>query len=152
MAWYNHFTVVSSRCRVHVSQPTLTSTGNQFCAVALTGASSDITTATSSLAELSEKLEPSKFDFGMVGTANNSKSILYTSKWINFDGKTFFGKSLDVLYADFQGNASTSPVEQAFFNIIVGAWDESADTDTVRALVEIEYKARFSEPKLLPVS
>lgn len=151
MAYFNHFTVVGSRFRVHCSQPTLTSTGNQFCAVALTGASGDFTTVTT-LGEVIEAVAPESRDWGFVGTANNSKSICFTSKWIKFDAQKFFGKPLNVLYSDFQGSASSSPAELAFFNILVGAWDRTSDTDTVHLQVEVEYMARFSEPKLLPGS
>jgi len=151
MTWYNHFTVVSSRFRVTISQPTLTSTGNQFAAVCLTGASSDVTTTTS-LDELFETKQTKLWDWGFIGTANYSKSLAFTSKWIRFNSKEFFGKKPDVLYADFQGNASNSPVELAFFNLIVGSWDASADTDSVRCLIEIEFDSLFSEPKPLPSS
>jgi len=151
MAFYNHFTVMESRCRIHVSQPTLTSTGNQFAALFLSGASSDYTIS-SSLTDLAETLPAKLLDWGFVGSANNSKSLCFDSQWIKFDPKEFFGKKVDVLYADFQGSASASPVEQAFFNILVGAWDRSADTDTVQCLVELEFVAAFSEPKPLPSS
>lgn len=151
MAFYNHFTVVSSRARIHVSQPTATTTGNQFALLCLTGASADISVSTA-LSDYCEIIDPSIRDWGLLGTLNNGRSAMFESKWIKFDAKKFFGKQLNVLYADFQGSASSSPVEQAFFNVVVGAWDGSSDTDAVRALVEIEFFARFSEPKPLPAS
>lgn len=151
MALYNHFTVVASRARVHISQPTLTGTGNQFCVIALVGASSDFNTTTT-LSDYVECVEKNRMDWGIVGTSSNSRSVMFTSKWINFNAKQFFGKKPDVLYADFQGSASASPVEQAFFNVMVGAWDGSSDTDVLRCFIEIEYTARFSEPKPLPAS
>lgn len=151
MAYYNHFTVVHSRMRVHVSTPTLTSTGNQYVAVCLTGASGDVS-STTTLTDILETIPDTNRDWGMVGTANNGRSVMYDSKWITFDAKRFFGKNLDVLYSDFQGSASGSPAELAFFNIFVGAYDRTSDTDAVQVVVELEYTARFSEPKLLPSS
>lgn len=151
MAFYNHFTVVKSRFRVTVSQPTLTSTGNQFVAVYLSGASGDYTTSTG-LSTIIETIPERLRDWGFVGTANNSVSQHYRSKWIPFDMVSFFGKQANVLNANFQGTTSSSPAEQAFFNITVGSWDQSSDTDSVRIQVEIEFTAMFSEPKPLPAS
>jgi len=153
MLWYNHFSVLRSRCRITASQPTLTSTGLQVAGLALSGGTGDVPGLIGyGLDALLEGLPEQQVEWGFCGTTGNSVTTRFKSQWMEFDSKQFFGKKVDVLNANFQGSTSASPVEQAFFTAFVGAWDGASDTDSIRFLVEIEFDAVFSEPKPLPAS
>lgn len=71
-----------------------------------------------------------------------------------FSTKKFYSdKGIKSTYnAELSGDASSNPADQAYFIVMVGPFTSLQDVGALPCIVEIEYTAKFFEPKELPFS
>lgn len=141
--FYNHYTVVGSRCKATFYANTSTA-GDVSNNVVCIGLHDDPILPVTTPAGLYE--QPQLVTTAL-GTADGNRAIANLSK--NFSAKRFFGTKYINGVDQYQGNIGVSdPVEQALFGIHCG----SAGTGNPTAIdvkVEIEYIAVLQEPKNL---
>ena len=141
MTMYNHYQVLGARIRVSVATGQISDA--HFIAVKV----DDNTTLTSTSPQL--LLEQPNMTRKLVSNTNQSTIIT-----ANFSATKFWKlKNLSGQYnSELVGDVAANPIDSAFFNIIIGPYTATQDLASLPCIVEIEYIAKFFEPKDLPSS
>lgn len=140
---YNHFTVIGARVKWTISR---TGGGNgQQVLYIVPWINDDSATSITDIATLAEQtnarirtLEPG----GGNSVTGNNRSIVSQK----FSAKKFFG-NFTVTQAQYKGNASSSPSEQAVFQLSMSTNGLAAENVNVDVLVEVSYIAVWTEPR-----
>ncbi len=145
MAMYNHYTVVGSKCVVKMAS----SQAIPFYAgIMLRPDPTPISLNTDALLEQpGNKMK--LIGYGQSGTSGGPNYMK-----CNFSTRKFFTKNRGAIVEDFalRGDASTNPLEQAYYHVLLQPQFITDDLGTQGFTVEIEYSVVFTEPKLLPQS
>lgn len=148
MAFYDHYTVTHARCRVRMANVTTSNVAPAYFDVCLTDNS-----ATFSGMAVESFLE-SRFAHGdtmkSVGTERNYFGY---DPWreVHFDAKKFFTTKDIIGDANYQGNTSANPTEQAFFHVVVAS-PGATDPANITLLCVIDYIAVLTEPTNIAAS
>lgn len=142
MALYNHFTVLGSKITVNIA--TSQYADGIVLGIKLDDVSGIMTTEPAKLLEL-------PYFKRVISNNNSTRNMSITH---SFSAKKFFGdKMLAKSYNDtLSGSYANSPVDMAYFNICVAPFTSAQDIPSLPLLVEVEYIAKFFEPKDLPSS
>lgn len=144
MLFYDHYTVISSKCSVKYFDDAGTAAIPAYFDVILT----DAGTTASSFANVNDFIE-SRFAHGTtmkaVGAPFNYNSV---NPWRRtmFNAKRFFHKKAIVGASQYRGDASANPAEQAYYEVICAAINGN-DPAPVNLLVVIDFIAVLTEPK-----
>lgn len=141
MAMYNHYQVLGARIKVSVATSQIADA--HFIAIKV----DDNTALTSTNPWL--LLEQPNLKRKLVSNTNQS-TILSAS----FSAQKFWKlKNLSGQYnSELVGDLASNPVDSAFFNILIGPYTTTQDLASLPCIVEIEYIAKFFEPKDLASS
>lgn len=144
MLFYNHYTVIASRCRAKFFASTGSNVVPAYFDVMLT----DNGTTASGFASKTDFIE-SRFAHGdtmlQIGTERGYSAV---NPWREqrFGAKKFFGKK-DIVGDDlYRGTTASNPTEQAFFEIVLSSIAGN-NPGTLDVLVVIDYIAVLTEPK-----
>jgi len=143
MALYYHFTVLGAKCRVTFYQKTDNSQ-KVLCYVGLKD-SSAFQMATN-FTTVTEQAKVKWRMLGDKGAANSSVAITKT-----FSPTKFFGiTKSNMNESQYEGTTSGDPVEGAYFEVGTVNVDESSSTQPlVRAIIQIDYFAKFHGPRAI---
>lgn len=140
MALYNHFTVIGAKIRFKVAVP---SNNDQPFIMAI---HLDDDIAVTEGANVTALMEQSRTRRKIIAKPSNASGreleLTHT-----FSAKRFFSLRSITGEADYNGDASTSPAEQAYFHCMIMPMDATSDLSSYSCFVEIEYTAVFTEPK-----
>lgn len=142
MLFYDHFTVISSKCTVEFYNPSTTLP--TYIGIMLR----DSVTSYTGMAQGTALMEPG-FKRKLVGTAANVATGTVT---MDFNAKQFFHKSGIVGESDYMGSTSGNPAEQAYFHVILAPQNNTDDIGSSPINITIEYNIVLSEPKMLSAS
>lgn len=142
MAFYDHFTVLGSKCIVRAWNGTAASPAVAFINL---NDNSSISATLSTIAELNNT---TRKPLALSAAGGSIQTILSRS----FSAKRFFGNRNPMADDEQSGSASSSPTERAYY--IVGCYplDHAADLGNITVEVEIQYTAMFHERKDLTQS
>lgn len=150
MAQYDHFTVVGSRITVEDCPIGAGGVNPAYFGIYLSDNGSSVTGHTigsTGMADLLESRTTGPYTIaGLSGQAGNRKIIRR-----NFSAKKFFRKKCLVGDSLYRGTVTSSPAEQAFFEV----WCASIhgnDPGSIRVRVTVDYMVVFTERKYLGLS
>lgn len=139
MNMYHHFTVIGAKCKV-----TWANLSDQpiQCGISLL-ASPSLTTTNRSI----ENGQTILANIAPLGAGGSIKTLTY-----KFSSSKFFGRSSILSEDDFRGDASTDPVDQAYFHCWCRDIGNTVGDKNLKITATIEYIAVFTEPAHLPTS
>jgi len=145
MLMYNHYTVVGSQCRVKLAS---SQSIPMFAGIMLRPDPTPISLTTTDL------LEQPGNRMKLIGYGQNGSGGGTNYMKCNFSTRKFFTKNRGAIVEDFalRGDATTNPLEQAYYHVMLQPQFVTDDLGTQGLTVEIEYYVVFTEPKILPSS
>lgn len=140
MNLYNHFTVIGAKIRFRVSVPS----NNDVPFIMAIHLDDDI--AVTEAANITALMEQSRTRRKIISKPSNAtgNELQITH---SFSAKKFFSLKAITGEADYNGDASAGPAEQAYFHCMIMPMDATTDLSSYSCFVEIEYLAVFTEPK-----
>lgn len=148
MLYFDHYTVVASRCRARFTPNTTGNVTPGYFDVQLT----DSGTQTAAYTNVLHFLE-SSFSRGATKQIGTERNYVGWSPWCSksFSAKKFFKKGSVTSDTTLQGSKTTNPSEQAYYEVIVGSIGAN-DPSPMNIMVMIDYWAVLKEPSLAPPS
>lgn len=140
MTLYNHYTVVGSRIRVYLINPT------SACMIGVK--LSDGTTVASAVSQL---LEQPGYKKRMITHADQAEKTGISHTYSTYK---FFRRSKVNIMADdsLKGSSASNPSELAYYNVVLGPLVSGTDLPAAWIHVTIDYTAIFHGPRELPTS
>lgn len=146
MTWFDHYTVIGSKITVTVFNNGTTHNTPGYVTVLL----SDSGTAAGSYSSIEHMMEgKQRGNVVCGGLGNPAPTFKYAHK--KFSAKKFFHKKALVGASQYRGDASNNPTEGAYFEVVAASMVGN-DPGPITCLVNIEYIAVFTEPKLVAQS
>lgn len=144
MTFYNRFTVIGAKITaVFATNDAANNTALQVSGIILRN-------TTGALGSTDQIMEQPDCNYKYLGQPTSANGIVRVSK--SFSAKKWFTVK-DVLDEDdLSGDASTDPVEQAYFTVWTGAQVLTTNPQPVAVNVIVEYVAVLHDPKLLSQS
>lgn len=142
MAFYDHYTVLGSKCIVRFWNGTAASPAIGFINL------NDDSTMSTTLSTIAEQPNTKRRALAISGAGGSTQVVL--SK--GFSAKRFFGNKNPMGDDEQAGSAAANPTEQAYY--ICGAYplDHAADLGNISMEVEIQYTVMLHERKDLAQS
>lgn len=141
--FYDHYTVIGSRCSVEFQSKDTTATGFSYVGITLSDRSSAVASP------LSEAMERNNTKFKLL-TGIGAGAKVTCSK--NFSAKSFFGlKDISDNRGILGASVGANPPEDAYFLITQYATG-GVDPTSIVAKVQIDYIVKFTERKFVPQS
>lgn len=142
---YNHYTVVGSKCSATFTTAGGGQAGLNFCGIHL----ADDTQSTSTITHMMEQGLTKYRKITAQGGSSQSTATVHC----NFSAKKFFNiTNISDNQQRLGSPVSGAPSEQAYFNVWLGATNNSVDQTAYDVMVKIDYIVLFSEPRELPQS
>lgn len=143
MGLYSHFTVVGSKITLQNVESS-TSTYGGLLGVTLHAASDDLTGLV-----LHNIVEHPGTGVAFMSGHQLAASVRESRISKNFSAKKFFGLPDIIGKADYRGDQTHDPIEQAYFTCWYACSGDGVDPAACQLLATIEYLAVFTEPRTL---
>lgn len=140
MTMYDHYTVIGAKIRVFFENTD--STYSQLCGISI---QDNATASTDSRVYIENGATKQKF----MSVKGSSRDVVTLTHQVGI-GK-FMGRRSILTEDDFRGDVSSNPTEQVYFHVWASP-QAAADSANVNLIVQIDYIAILTEPKLISLS